>query len=180
MALIKSAIGVCSAPLLYVFTDWRVWVNLFDTVESAGFAVRSMIVWHKDYAAMGVGWRAQHELVLFGSRTPVKFDIDKGIGNVIESKRTGNPLRPTQKPIDLLASILTVTHMAATIYDPFAGSGSTMIAAEQVGRAAFSIEMMPAFCDVAVKRWSKFTGRAAVLADDGRSFDEVSAARKAA
>jgi DNA modification methylase len=67
MSLIKSAISLCSAPLLYVFTDWRMWVNLFDTVESAGFAVRNMIVWHKDYAGMGVGWRTQHELVLFGS-----------------------------------------------------------------------------------------------------------------
>ena len=55
-----------------------------------------------------------------------------------------------------------------------------MIAAEQTGRICYGMEISPPYVDVAVKRWSKFTGRAALLADDGRTFDEVSAARKAA
>jgi hypothetical protein len=64
---------------------------------------------------------------------------------------------------------------SAVFIEPFTGSGTTLIAAEQTGRICLGLEIDPAYCDVAVKRWSKFTGRAAVLADDGRTFDELAA-----
>jgi DNA modification methylase len=63
------------------------------------------------------------------------------------------------------------------VLEPFAGSGTTLIAAEMTGRACYATEVSPAYCDIAVKRWSKFAGRAVVLADDGRTFDELAASR---
>jgi DNA modification methylase len=63
------------------------------------------------------------------------------------------------------------------VFDPFAGAGTTIIAAEMTARLCCAIEVAPSYVDVAVKRWAKFTGRSAVLADDGRTFDEVADAR---
>jgi DNA modification methylase len=63
------------------------------------------------------------------------------------------------------------------VYEPFSGSGTTIIAAEMTARAAHAIEITPAYVDVAVKRWQDFTGQQAVLDDDGRTFDHVAAQR---
>jgi DNA modification methylase len=85
---------------------------------------------------------------------------------------------PCAKPIKFWCWLVERTSRAGdVIYDPFSGSGTTIVAAEMTGRAARAIEITPVYCDVAVKRWAKFTGRAAVLAGDGRTFDELAAAR---
>jgi DNA modification methylase len=64
------------------------------------------------------------------------------------------------------------------VYEPFSGSGTTIIAGEMTGRSVYAIELNPAYVDVAVKRWQDFTGQTATLEGDGRSFDELSAERK--
>ena len=63
------------------------------------------------------------------------------------------------------------------VYEPFCGSGTTIIAAEMMGRACHAIELSPPYIDVAVKRWQDFTGEAAVLDGDGRTFDQIAAER---
>jgi DNA modification methylase len=63
------------------------------------------------------------------------------------------------------------------VYDPFLGSGTTVIAAEMEGRHCLGLELDPAYCDVIVRRWQSFTGKAATLAEGGRSFAEVDAER---
>jgi DNA modification methylase len=63
------------------------------------------------------------------------------------------------------------------VYEPFSGSGTTIIAAEMTGRSCHAIELSPAYVDVAVRRWEGFTGAAAVLEGDGRSFAEIAAQR---
>ena len=65
------------------------------------------------------------------------------------------------------------------VLEPFAGSGTTVLAAQRTGRRAFAMEIDPAYVDVAMRRWREATGRAAVLAGDGRSFEEVRLARSA-
>ena len=59
------------------------------------------------------------------------------------------------------------------VYEPFSGSGTTLIAGEITGRAVHAIELNPAYVDVAIKRWQEFTGQAATLEGDGRTFEEV-------
>jgi DNA modification methylase len=154
MSLIKTVIERVEAPLAYIFTDWRMWVYLFDVVEASGYGVRNMVVWDKGSPGMGVGWRTQHELVMFAARATVKFDNHKAQGNVIATLRTGNPNHPTEKPVDLLLKILDVTDMALTLYDPFAGSGTTIVAAEQAVRTAYGMELTAAFTAVALERLS--------------------------
>ena len=78
---------------------------------------------------------------------------------------------PTQKPVEIFERPISYhTRPGAVVYEPFSGSGSQIIAAERLGRRCFAMELAPEFVDVAVERWSKFTGLKAVKADtkDGR------------
>ena len=68
--------------------------------------------------------------------------------------------------------ILNNSSPGQAVYEPFMGSGTTLIAAETTGRACFGVELNPAYVDMAVKRWQDFTGNPATLESDGRTFDE--------
>lgn len=157
--LMKAVLGAADVKVAYLFTDWRMWVYLFDLVEGSGLGVRNMIVWNKKSPGMGNGWRAQHELVMFAHRTKPKWDNHKGYGNVLEATRSGNELHPTQKPIEILEKLLDNTDWAEGVLDTFGGSGTTLIAAESVGQASFLMEMEPRFVDVIVRRYIKTTGK---------------------
>ena len=119
-----------------------------------------MIVWDKLYPGMGVQWRNQHELICFGKAksavTPSWFG-----GNVIQCARSGNKHHPTEKPVALIQKLIENNKDNDTIYDPFAGSGTTMMTAEQLGKTSFSMEMDPFFCDITIARWEKLTGEKA-------------------
>ena len=159
--LIRSAISLSNAVSAYVFTDWRMWIYLHDLLEDRGFHVRNMIVWNKGTPGMGVGWRSQHELVAYGIK--MRPTIDKHVcqGNVITCKRSGNPDHPTQKPVELIETLLKVVKYDK-VYDPFAGSGTTLIACERLGLESWCMEMEPRFCDVIIRRWEAMTGKEAV------------------
>lgn len=157
--LMKSVLAAADIKVAYIFTDWRMWLYLFDLVEGAGLAIRNMLVWNKNTPGMGNGWRAQHELVMFAHRTKPQWDMHKGYGNVIEATRSGNELHPTQKPVEILEKLLDNTEWAEGVLDTFGGSGTTLIAAETVGQRSFLMEMEPAFVDVIVRRYIKTTGK---------------------
>lgn len=157
--LMKTVLGAIDVKVAYIFTDWRMWVYLFDLVEGSGLGVRNMIVWNKKSPGMWNGWRAQHELVMFAHRTKPKWDNHKGYGNVLEATRSGNELHPTQKPVEILEKLLDNTQWAEGVLDTFGGSGTTLIAAESVGQASYIMEMEPGFVDVIVRRYIKATGK---------------------
>lgn len=161
-ALLRKAFSNFPAPFLYSFTDWRMWINLFDVVESCGYSIRSMIVWDKGVPGMGRGWRMQHELIMWGCKKTPSFDKHaRAQGNVISTKRTGNKEHVTQKPVELMAILLENAPFLQCIADPFLGSGTTLIAAEQLGRRCIGIESSPGYVDVTVQRWQNLTGRKA-------------------
>lgn len=160
--MMKSILTLCSVKVAYIFTDWRMWTYLLDIVEAAGLGVRNMLVWNKKTPGMGIGWRTQHELVMFAHRTKPQWDNHKGYGNVIEATRSGNELHPTQKPVEILEKLLDNTGWAEGVLDTFGGSGTTLIAAESVGQPAYLMEMEPAFVDVIVKRYIRTTGSDAI------------------
>jgi len=158
-ALMKVTIQDLPVLVAYIFTDWRMWVYLYDIVESNGLGVKNMIVWNKKSPGMGVGWRTQHELIMFAHRTKPKFDNHKGYGNVIECTRTGNELHPTQKPVEIIEKLLDNTDWAHGVVDMFGGSGTTLIACEGMGQKSYLMELTPAFTDVIVKRYIQTTGK---------------------
>ena len=152
LALIKRAVGETLCQGAYVFTDWRMWVNLFDVMEASGFGVRQMIVWDKGTPGMGQGWRSQHEIIMFACRSTIKFDPHKAQGNVMNYQRTGNPNHPTEKPVELLVDVLRITAAADQVYDPFVGSGSTLVAIQNTGKVGFGMEIEPKYVAVTLER----------------------------
>lgn len=161
-ALLKQAFSNTGASFLYAFTDWRMWVWLFDIAESCGYGVRSMIVWDKGTPGMGRGWRAQHELVLWATKETPPFDKHaSGVGNVISERRTGNVNHTTEKPASLMVTLLQNIPFAETVVDPFAGSGTTLIACQQLDQPCFAIELDAGYCQVIIDRWEAFTGQKA-------------------
>jgi DNA modification methylase len=149
--LMREVLRHCNqADEIFMFTDWRMWIPAFDAVESAGWRVRNMIVWDKMQMGMGMPWRNQHELIVYGKRTSAKI-MDGKRGNVIRATRSGNEHHPTEKPVELIAVLLGNTDSDLTV-DPFMGSGTTLRAAKDLGRKAIGIEIEEKYCEIAVKR----------------------------
>jgi DNA modification methylase len=85
---------------------------------------------------------------------------------------------PTQKPVELMRKpIRNHTIPGEAVYEPFCGSGTTLVAAEQTGRTCDAVELDPKYVDVIVKRWQAFTRKQATLDEDGRTFDELAGER---
>jgi DNA modification methylase len=149
--LMRETLRHCNqADEIYVFTDWRMWVYTFDSIEAAGWRVRNMLVWDKMQMGMGMPWRNQHELIVYGKRSPAQINDGKQ-GNVLQMRRSGNNNHPTEKPVPLLARLLG-NSSGSVVCDPFAGSGSTLLAAREVGMKSIGIEVEPRYCDVIVER----------------------------
>lgn len=151
-----------------------------DSLAAAGFEIRSQIVWGKTRFAISRGhYHWQHE--------PCWYSVRKGatghwagdrkqttLWQIAHSKsETGHS---TQKPVEAMRRPMENNSSAGhAIYEPFSGSGTTIIAGEQTGRSVHAIELNPLYVDVAVTRWEKFTGKQAVNESTGKSFSETAA-----
>lgn len=169
------------------------------------FKVRAQIVWVKQRPVISRGayhwqhepgfyavkegekddWRfvPEHECASYAVRDGETGDWEGGRRQstvwFIEHSRSATG-HGTQKPIDCMKRpILNNSEAGAHIYEPFSGSGTTLLAAEMTGRICHAIELNPAYVDVAIRRWEEFTGRKAVLDRDGRAFEEIAVERLA-
>jgi DNA modification methylase len=160
-------------------------------LQEAGFDLRSQIIWVKQHFILGRGdYHWQHETCWYavrkgrnghwgGDRSQATvWEIKAQIG--WESARKDNPDKAsghgTQKPVECMKRpIENNSSPSHAVYDPFVGSGTTIIAAEMTGRSCHAIEISPAYCDVSIERWQNFTGEKATREGDGRSFDELAA-----
>jgi len=137
-----------------------------------GVFVHQEIIWVKDRAILTHGWYMwQTEPCLFGwirGKKPPRA-ADNHPTNMWEVRTVSPGIRtehPTSKPVELFSlPLVQHTYPGGLCYDPFAGSGSQIIAAEQLGRRCFALEINPAYCDVTVRRWERVSGRPAVKAD---------------
>jgi DNA modification methylase len=136
---------------------------------AAGYEIRCEIVWNKNLAQFGAlssQYKQKHEpcYYCFKHGKVVNWCGPKNEVTVWDVNRASvNEFHPTQKPVELALRAMT-NHSAQTVLDLFLGSGATLIAAEQLGRRCFGIEIAPRYVDVVVARWEKFTGGKAVLA----------------
>ena len=156
LSLMSEVLAIVQTDCLYMFTDWRMWCWTYDIAERANYPVRSMLVWDKGKMGMGFPWRSTHELILFAKRTPSKM-MDGKTGNVLRFDRVPNENHPTEKPVEIFAHILGNTP-DGDVYDPFLGSGTTLIACEQTRRKCRAVEISPAYVAVAIQRWVDVTG----------------------
>jgi len=139
----------------YIFCRWD---NLKDVAIPT-----SLITWVKNNWSMGDlqhSHARQTEVALFYPGAKHFFPDDRP-SDVVEFARTQNELHPTQKPVDLMAQVVRWTD--GIVFDPFAGSGSTLVACEQLGRTCYAIELDPKYVDVIIARWEKLTGQTAEL-----------------
>lgn len=139
----------------YVWCNWKFYGILQELLD-----FKSCIVWAKNVFGMGKGYRHQHEFCLFNGT------IDDGINNesdLWEIAKDTNYVHPTQKPVTLCARALKNHKGANIIVDLFGGSGSTLIACEQLNRKCYMCELDPHYCDVIIQRWENLTGNKAVL-----------------
>lgn len=98
--------------------------------------------------------------------------------NIASGGQDTETLHSTQKPVECMRRPMqNNSNPGQAVYDPFLGSGTTLIAAETTGRVCMAMELEPRYVDVAVRRWQAFTGMAACLHGDGHPFDVVSAER---
>ena len=145
---------------------------------------RQTLVWVKDAFVLGRSdYHYRHEAVFYGWKPGAAHHEppDRTHDTIWEVPRPrASPDHPTSKPVELVErALLMSTARGELVLDPFAGSGSTLIAAEASGRRAACVELDPRYCDVVVRRWQEATGREAVLDGDGRTFAEVRSERGA-
>ncbi len=170
--LIEDTLNIhTETRILFMFTDWRMWIESFDIAERIGFRVRNMLVWDKINFGMGSPFRSQHELILFGLKSSEDALSPANKGNVFNIKRTEHKLHFTMKPVELITEVIGNVESNA-IYDPFGGSGSTLIACEKLDRRCFMMEIDTSYTSVIIERWTAYTGKDAVR-EDGRKWSEL-------
>ena len=154
-----------------------------ESLMANDFDIRAQIIWAKNNIVIGRGhYHPKHEPCWYAVRKggtghwggdrkqTTVWDIPKP-----QKSETGHS---TQKPVECMKRpIENNSSPGQAVYEPFSGSGTTIIACEMTGRHCYAIELNPAYVDVAVKRWQEFTGQQAVLEGDGRTFAEVDSER---
>jgi DNA modification methylase len=174
----------------YAFMDWR----HIDEMMAAGKKVytefKNLCVWTKTNAGMGTFYRSQHELVFVwksgeGSHLN-NFELGQhgrsrtnvwhyaGVNTMRPGRLEELAMHPTVKPVALVAdAIKDCSRRGGLVLDPFCGSGTILIAAERTGRKARALEIDPQYVDVALRRWQKYTGKAATLAGTDETFEDI-------
>jgi DNA modification methylase len=177
--------------------DWRHDYELQTACRSVGLAVKNLCVWVKDNGGQGSFYRSRHELVFVLKNCEAPhvntFELGQhgryrtnvwdypGVNTLRKGRMDELAMHPTVKPVALVAdAIRDCSKRGDLVLDPFVGSGTTVIAAEVSGRRARAIEYEGKYVDVAVRRWHAFTGKHAVHAETGRTFEAVEEERMTA
>ena len=201
IGFLEETLGQCAAHthdggIHFICMDWRNIRELLEAASKVYSEMKNLCVWTKSNAGQGTFYRNQHELVFVYKHGTAAHINNFKLGqngrwrtNVwayagVNSFRAGRmdelKMHPTVKPTSLVSdAIRDCSRRGSIVLDAFAGSGSTIMAAEQIGRRAYCLEIDANYADVAITRWQKFTGRDAVLESTGQTFGEVCAERGA-
>jgi DNA modification methylase len=152
-------------------------------LRNSGFEIRTQIIWKKSHLIIGRGsYHYQHEPCWYAVRKgkPSKWNGDRTQSTIWEvphqKSETGHS---TQKPVEVMRRpIINHTVQGDSVYDPFLGSGTTLVAAELTGRICYGLEISPAYCDVIVTRWQNLTGKEATLDGHGCTFEHAKFGRR--
>ena len=139
----------------------------------AGIEPRHELIWLKNNHVLGrTDYAYKHEPILYAWKAGGHKFYGDFQTSILEFPRPNkSDLHPTMKPVPLLAHLIAnSSRRGELLYEPFSGSGSTLIAAEQTGRRCYAMEISPLYVDVAVRRWQTFTGQTATHADTGQPF----------
>jgi DNA modification methylase len=178
----------------YIFIDWRHIRELLSAGSDVYSELKNIVVWAKTNAGQGSFYRSQHEFICvykFGDAAHINnFELGQhgrnrsnvwtyaGVNTFRAGRLEDLSTHPTVKPVALVADAMRdCSRRGDIVLDPFIGSGTTIMAAERVGRRGYGLELDPLYVDAAVRRWQAYTGRDAVLKNTGQTFDELAATR---
>ena len=192
---LQETLGLCArytvdGGITYVCMDWRHAHELLAAGVAVYDELKNICVWAKTTPGQGSFYRSQHELVFVYKRGQAPhlntFELGQhgrtrsnvwtypGANTFRAGRMDELKMHPTVKPVALVADAMRdCSRRGSIILDAFAGSGTTIMAAEQIGRRAFCIEIEPRYVDVAIRRWQRFTGKDAILKSTGQTFEEV-------
>jgi DNA modification methylase len=174
----------------FVCMDWRHFSDLIEVGRELYGSMLNLVVWNKTNAGQGSFYRSQHELIgvfrVGGRQHQNNVELGRygrnrsnvwtypGVNTFGRGRMDALAIHPTVKPIALVAdALLDCTSRGDVVVDQFAGVGTTILAAEKVGRVAYAIEYEPRYVDAALGRWQQMTKLEAVLTGDGRTFEEI-------
>jgi len=185
--------------LHFVCMDWRHLSEMLSAGNQVYAELKNVCVWVKTNAGLGSLYRSQHELIFVykNGTAPHRNNIQLGQygrhrSNVWTYPGTNSfgqqgeegkllALHPTVKPVALIAdAIMDCSARGAVVLDGFLGSGSTLLAAERVGRHCYGIELDPRYVDTAIRRWQRYTGEASVHATSKKRFDDLARRKRVA
>jgi DNA modification methylase len=176
----REAWALFPGEVAYVWHGALHAATVADSLTATGFEIRSQIIWSKERLVLSRGhYHWQHE--------PCWYAVKKGGSGAWAGDRKQTTIWPisaknqdaetvhgTQKPVECMRRpMLNNSSTGQAVYEPFSGSGTSVIAAETCGRACLAMELDPAYVDVAVTRWEQLTGETAVLEGEDTSFAEV-------
>ena len=193
-AFSRAAKHSVDGAIHFVFMDWRHMGELLAAGSAVYSELKNIIVWVKTTPGQGSFYRSQHELIFafkngdaphlnnfeLGQRGRNRSNVWTYAGaNTFRAGRMDDlAMHPTMKPVALVADAMRdCSRRGDVVLDPFIGSGTTIMAAERVGRRAYGIEIDPRYVDVAVRRWQAYARRDVVLHGSGQTFEEIAAAR---
>ncbi len=175
----------------FLCIDWRHLFTLISAGRAAYDDLLNLCVWTKNNGGMGSLYRSAHEFVAVFRKGPGPHRNNVELGrhgrnrtnvwaypganSFVRSSEEGDLLaqHPTPKPVQMVAdALLDVSARADVVLDPFVGSGSTLVAAERVGRVCCGMDLDPAYIDLAIRRWERLTGEAAILGATGETFSQ--------
>jgi DNA modification methylase len=188
--------NLAAGAVVYSFMDWRSIDILMAAAKGAGLRHINTAVWYKGSGGMGAFLRSAHELcgvfckgdkprlnnVALGKFGRDRTNVWVYPGANRPGSSSGQVLKdhPTPKNLEMCAdAILDVTARGDIVLDPFLGSGTTLIAAEQTSRRCHGIELDPSYVDVCIRRWQELTGKDAVLAATGQTYNELALEQEA-
>ena len=190
----QMAANTVDGAIHQICMGWRHMSEMLEAGKAIYHELKNVCVWSKSNAGMGTFYRSKHEMVFVwkhGTASHINtFELGQfgrsrsnvweyaGVNSLKPGRREELAMHPTVKPVALVAdAIKDCSRRSGLILDPFAGSGTVLIAAERTGRYARALEIDPHYVDVAIKRWEEYTGKATVLADTGRTFEETAEER---
>jgi DNA modification methylase len=183
-----------AGAIVFVCMDWRHIPECHAAGAKAFMEWKNLVVWNKMSPGQGSFYRSQHELVFVFKASPGPHRNSFGLGalgrtrsnvwsysgaNGFHAGRKAElAMHPTIKPIGLVMDAMRDCSLKGdSVLDPFLGSGTTLLAAERLGRRAFGVEYDPIYIDVTIRRWQELTRSEAVLEGDGRTWKDISAER---
>lgn len=192
---LTTILGHCASCCIdgainFICMDWRHMSELDAAGSQVYSELKNLCVWSKNNAGMGSFYRSQHELIFvykvgtaphinnFGLGESGRYRTNvwnyAGMNSFGRDRDKALAMHPTVKPVAMVSdAIRDVSKHGEIVLDAFAGSGSTIIAAERTGRICYSLEIDPHYVDVAIRRWQTLTGGTARHAVSEISFDEV-------